>query len=150
MFCKASIYENIPLSDDVSRMTFFAPDIANVCEPGQFVMIKAWEGEVPFLMRPFSINSADAQAGTIDILYKLVGAGTQIMRTLSAGAAITVMGPLGHGFPLDKGYQRIGVIGRGIGIAPMRFLVERAAQMGINAHVYISASRESSIFDRVS
>lgn len=148
MYCEARVIRNITVSDDVMRMTFHAPEIAKECAPGQFVMLKAWEGDIPFLMRPFSINSADVQAGTIDLLYKIVGDGTRIMRKVGENDNVAVMGPLGHGFPIKENYKHIGIVGRGIGIAPMRFLVENAAQKGIDSHVYISGKNQNAIYDK--
>jgi dihydroorotate dehydrogenase electron transfer subunit len=99
-------------------------------------------------MRPFSLNSVDTAAGTLEILYKIVGTGTETLSTLPEGAEADVLGPLGSPFPLSENMERIAVIGRGVGAAPMRFLAEQARSFGIDVHAYISANREEHLFDK--
>ena len=93
------------------RLRVQASEMAAQTQPGQFYMLKAWEGNVPFLMRPISVNSADQNAGTITFLYKVVGEGTKLLAALQAGDALWALGPLGHGFPVPEGAKRVAVIG---------------------------------------
>ena len=148
MYITAKALENRIISPGFGRFLLSAPQIAEQAGPGQFVMMKFWQGTVPFLMRPFSLNTVDPAAGTLSILYKIVGTGTQILADLPAGSEVEVLGPLGTGFPLSEKMQRIAVIGRGVGAAPMRLLAERARHFGIDVHAYISADQEAHLFDK--
>jgi dihydroorotate dehydrogenase electron transfer subunit len=140
--------ENRPVCEGFMRVKLAVGDMAKGALPGQFVMVKCWEGNAPFFMRPFSVNNADASAGTMDLLYKIVGCGTGLMQKLAPGSEMRVMGPLGSSFKIEAGAARIALIGRGVGAAPMRYLAQKAAQGGIAVHVYLSASKEEYLFDK--
>lgn len=71
-------------------------------------------------MRPISIDHIDVQAGTLTFLYKVVGRGTELLSHLRGGDTLELLGPLGKGFPIDGSCRWAAVIGRGIGIAPLR------------------------------
>ena len=148
MYISAEIISNQIITPGFGRFLLSAPQIAEQAEPGQFVMVKYWKGVSPFLMRPFSLNSVDSNAGTLEILYKIAGTGTKLLSELPAGTKAEVLGPLGTSFPLSADMKRIAVIGRGVGAAPMRFLAEQARSLGIDVHAYISANREEHLFDK--
>lgn len=148
MYQTALITAHQMLFGTCCRITLYAPEIAAAANPGQFVMLRAWNGFAPFLMRPFSIHSADREAGSLTLLYKIVGEGTQLLAARSPGETVQLLGPLGHGFPLSNEQGRIAVIGRGIGIAPLRYLVEMALHSGNEVFAYLSAKTEQQLFDR--
>ena len=148
MYISAKSMTNRIVTPGFGRIDLAVPEVAAAAEPGQFVMIKYWKGAQPFFMRPFSLNSVDREAGTLSILYKIVGTGTELLAQVPDGTDVEVLGPLGHGFPIPEGAKRIAVIGRGVGAAPMRFLAEEARRRGIEVHSYISAGKEEHLFDR--
>ena len=148
MYCTGEIIRNESLCEGYMRMTIGAPEISRSALPGQFMMLKCDASGAPFFMRPFSINSADAQAGTIDILYKLVGKGTVMMANMRQRERVYVLGPLGNGFPLQLQSRGIALLGRGVGAAPMRFLAEYATKKGLTVYVLLSASCEEQLFDK--
>jgi len=86
--------------------------------PGQFIMLKVPSAEV-FLRRPFSIYDYAKQ--TVIILYKAVGKGTRALTSAGRKERVMVLGPLGHGFQLHRGYTPVLVAG-GIGIAGLHLL----------------------------
>jgi len=142
------VLSNEKICSGVYSMVLQTDKIADASAPGQFVMLKGWEGNEPFLMRPFSINTADSEKGTITFLYKVVGDGTKKMAGLQHGDAVRLLGPLGNGFPIDGGYKYAAVVGRGIGIAPMRFLVERLTAQDTIVYAYLSAKNEDFLFHK--
>lgn len=148
-YSKVTVISNEPVVKNYGRIRLDAVELAETALPGQFVMLKYWKGHAPYFMRPFSINSADKSRGTIDILYKVVGAGTDILRDLSAGAEVKILGPLGNWFEIKDSYKRAAVVGRGVGAAPMRFLAEELKRRGIETYAYISASTPEYLFDKV-
>ena len=75
-----------------------APKIAAAVVPGQFVHVRVPGLEPSALRRPFSVFDADA--GTVTVLYKIVGRGTAALAKEEVGAEMEVMGPLGYGFPV--------------------------------------------------
>ena len=105
-----------------------APAIVAKAEPGQFVHLKVPGLEMSALRRPFSIfNAANDE---LELLYKTVGRGTLAMNALKVGEKISVMGPLGHGFPL-KCEGRAFLVGGGFGVAPLYFLARKLLESGI-------------------
>ncbi|WP_333638583.1 dihydroorotate dehydrogenase electron transfer subunit [Tissierella praeacuta] len=89
--------------------------------PGQFYMIRGWNGLDPFLPRPISI--ADLDNGKIKFLYEVRGRGTHIISRLKKGDRLSVLGPLGNGFNLEV-QGKIALLSGGIGIAPMLYLAK--------------------------
>jgi dihydroorotate dehydrogenase electron transfer subunit len=148
MLQQGFVLDNQKVSENVFRMRLHAENVAATVNPGQFVMLKCWDGHDPFLMRPFSINSANSEKQEIVLLYKVVGKGTRIMADLKEGDKVNLLGPLGKGFPIKDTTKRIALIGRGIGMAPLRFLAERALERGILVHAYLSASSSNQLYDK--
>lgn len=100
-----------------------APRCAARAEPGSFVHLTCDE-DVP-MRRPLSIMRADAQAGWIDILFKVVGYGLAALARRKVGDQLSVLGPIGRGFVPHPARPRTLLIGGGVGIPPMVFLAER-------------------------
>ena len=100
-----------------------APLTAAHATPGSFVHIRC-DARIP-MRRPLSIMRADAGAGWIEVLFKVVGAGTAALATHRAGATLSLMGPIGKGFEWRPERPRLLALGGGVGIPPMVFLAER-------------------------
>ena len=99
-----------------------APRCAAGARPGSFAHLSC-DAQVP-MRRPLSIMRADARAGWIEILYKIVGPGLQALSEQPVGTTLSVLGPIGHGFTPDPTRRRTLLIGGGVGIPPMIFLAE--------------------------
>lgn len=102
-----------------------APSFENPL-PGQFVMIRIAGLNDPFLSRPISIYSFSRGKNfcTLELLYRVVGKGTQILAGLIEGSQVEINGPLGNGFKTDSIKENIVIISGGIGIAPLSLLIE--------------------------
>ena len=116
---KARIIENKKISEDIYLMKLSCDLKA---KPGQFFMFRSESfRNDPLLSRPFGV--CDEKDGEITFLYQVVGRGTEIMKNLKKDAEVKLLGPLGKGFDLvDK--KKIAVVGGGIGIAPLLYLVK--------------------------
>ena len=124
---KTTVVSNQQLGPDTFRMTLAAPKIAKIANPGQFVMVRVHPtSNDPLLRRPFSIHRV-GDDGILQLYYRVVGRGTKELSEVKKGVKLDTLGPLGHGFTLAED-RPVCVIGGGIGIAPMLFLVERLAQ----------------------
>jgi dihydroorotate dehydrogenase electron transfer subunit len=97
-----------------------APRTAARATPGSFVHLRCAE-HLP-MRRPLSIMRADAAAGWIELLYKVVGAGTEALAQQPVGTQLNLLGPIGQGFTPDPRRPRVLAIGGGVGIPPMVFL----------------------------
>lgn len=91
-----------------------APKIARKALPGQFVILKANEdGE----RIPLTMAEADAEKGTITIIYMVVGKSTALFKTLQVGDSYQdVIGPLGKATHVEK-VGKVICVGGGTGIA---------------------------------
>ncbi|HTO91456.1 MAG TPA: dihydroorotate dehydrogenase electron transfer subunit [Candidatus Sulfotelmatobacter sp.] len=100
-------------------------------EPGQFVQILLENPSPVLLPRPMSVASVSrrARALALGFLYAPVGAGTRALAELRAGAALEVLGPLGHGYPLERPGTPVLVAG-GRGVAPLLFAADWLAHSG--------------------
>ncbi len=113
------------IADGIFSMWLEAAEIARTAQPGQFISIYSNDSG-RMLPRPISICETDPEQGTLRIVYRVVGKGTEEFSRAQAGAAFDILGPLGNGFPLErcpKG-KRAFLIGGGIGIPPMVQLVK--------------------------
>ena len=73
-------------------MELSAPQIAASAAPGQFVHMKVPGKEAHILRRPFGIYSRDIAAGTLEVLYQVVGFGTDHMSRIEPERADHVSG----------------------------------------------------------
>jgi dihydroorotate dehydrogenase electron transfer subunit len=94
--------------------------------PGQFVMIRIAGLYDPFLSRPISIYSYTRSKSNcvIELLYRVVGKGTQILAGLIKGSQVEISGPLGGSYTIDPAKKNIVFIAGGIGIAPLSWLAQ--------------------------
>jgi dihydroorotate dehydrogenase electron transfer subunit len=95
-------------------------------QPGQFVMIRISGLYEPLLARPISIYSFSRgkDSCAMELLYSVVGKGTQILAGLISGSQVEIHGPLGCGFEIDEARQTIVFIAGGMGIVPLALLTE--------------------------
>lgn len=140
---EAPILENAAIADGIYRMVLHAEKIASEAQPGQFVMVMKPNDAAAFLRRPFGIADADRAAGTVTIIYRLVGRGTKAFARMKAGEFLSVEGPIGHGFALGKGKHLL--VGGGLGIAPLIFLARRLPEKPV---FLIGGKNEKEIFWR--
>jgi len=123
---KSIVIRNDRLTEDVRRLTVQAPGIAGHARPGQFVMVRVSSALDPLLRRPFSVHQISG-AGQLQILFKIVGRGTEIMAGLQPDQRLDIVGPLGRGFQYENKKKAV-LIGGGMGIAPLFFLAKSMMQ----------------------
>lgn len=142
-YFKAEIAENKKLNNDYSLLTFIPFSEPVEPEPGQFFMI-GMEGDYdPLLKRPFSVFRRTPKG--FQILYRIRGRGTSLMRNLGRGSVIHVLGPLGNSYPMPPKDHAPVLVAGGIGIASVFFLAERLAAAKNKAHIYYGARGASDL-----
>jgi len=110
----------------IYRMTVASAHISSNAVPGQFVNIKCCDGTQALLRRPVSICSVDRAEGKFDLYFQVKGTGTEMLARKKSGEFLDIIGPLGNGFDLDIAHRRIAVVGGGIGIFPLLFLLNES------------------------
>lgn len=123
----AAVIRQDVIAHDVYSMVLSAREIASRATAGQFVNLYSRDGS-RLLPRPISLCDIDAEQGTIRLVYRIVGQGTEEFSGLHAGDWIEVMGPLGNGFTKKQGAAIL--MGGGIGIPPMLELAKELHTMG--------------------
>jgi len=131
---KTIILSNQEISPGYYRMRILAPEYNKLAKPGQFVMFRVQRSLPPLLRRPFGIFCTGYAAPDcdgmpekefIEIIYKVVGSGTEIMQELHQGDRVELLGPLGRGFDLGDPEEEKILVGGGIGLVPLYMLAER-------------------------
>jgi ferredoxin--NADP+ reductase len=120
----------------VCEFTIEAPDIAKKAEPGQFVVIRAnEEGE----RIPLTMGGTDPDAGTITIIFQVVGKTTALLRSLGEGDEIVdVIGPLGVPTHVEK-LGTVICVGGGTGVAVMYPITKAYKEAGNHVIAIIGA-----------
>ena len=108
------IVKKEPLNPSVTRMSIDAPLVAKKVQPGQFIILRVEENGERI---PLTVAGYDREAGTVDIIFQIVGATTEKLNHKQQGETIPdFVGPLGK--PTEtEGLKRVAVIGGGVGCA---------------------------------
>ena len=117
--------------------------------PGQFMSVYT-KDRSRLLPRPISICEIDKERHALRMVYRVTGehTGTKQFSLLQAGDQIPVIGPLGNGFPLERGRgRRVFLIGGGIGVPP---ILELAKQLECENKQIIVGYRDGQTFLRES
>jgi dihydroorotate dehydrogenase electron transfer subunit len=120
---QAPVLEQSAFAADQFVLRIKAPKCAAKATPGSFIHLTC-DPSVP-MRRPLSIMRADARAGWVEVLYKVVGPGLRHLSTRRAGDVVSTMGPIGSGFVPHSDRPRTLLVGGGVGVPPMVFLAER-------------------------
>jgi len=100
---------------------FESPEISSVALPGQFVQIEPSPDLFPVTRRPVTINRLTKTG--FELMFDVIGHGTQLMAAFHPGDSVRVLGPLGKGWVVASGENWL-LIGGGLGAAGFQFLVD--------------------------
>ncbi len=145
------ICANDEVQKDHFLMKMYLPRTFGAVLPGQFVMVRIAGLTDPFLSRPLSIYSfsLEQNACVLELLYRVVGKGTQILAGLIEGSQLEVLGPLGTGYAMPDTEKNIVFIAGGIGVAPLSLLAEHlcvnSPSCGPNMIFYLGAQSSRQI-----
>ena len=122
------------LNPTVTHMTVEAPLVARKAEPGQFIIFRIdEEGE----RIPLTIAGYDRDAGSVDIIFQIVGATTQKLNRKEEGDYITdFVGPLGKPTETD-GVKKVCIVGGGVGCAIALPVARKFHELGCEVHSII-------------
>ena len=123
-------------------------DVSAVQAPGQFINIRL-DGH--FLRRPISVCDVEyadncSGEGSVTIIYKVLGHGTEEMTRLAPGTALDVLTGLGNGYDLSQSGEKPLLIGGGVGIPPMYLSARRLISEGREVTVILGYNSEDEIY----
>jgi ferredoxin--NADP+ reductase len=134
------------LSPNVTRLDVVAPRIAQVRQPGQFVIVHLSEQAERI---PLTIADADSAAGTIALVIQSVGKSTRDLVALEPGQTVAgIAGPLGKPTELISTGRAL-CIGGGVGTAVVHPIAQGLQQRGVSVLSIIGGrSKEWVIFEK--
>ncbi len=135
---QAKVVANEQLTDRLWLLTVDAADIAGNVQPGQFVhmLIPGMEGHI--LRRPFSVFHV-SEGSKLVILYQVVGFGSKQLTTVEPGAAVSIMGPVGHGWHAPEAARSVLLVAGGVGAAPLFMHAQELVGAGVDVEVVMGA-----------
>lgn len=119
------------LNPTVTLMDIEAPLVAKKAEPGQFIILRVDEnGE----RMPLTIADYDREAGTVTIIFQIVGATTKLLNAKNEGEFIQdFVGPLGVPTHVE-GLKKVAVVGGGVGCAIAFPIAKKLHELGAEVH----------------
>ena len=133
------------LNPTVTLMEVEAPLVARKAEPGQFIILRVdEEGE----RIPLTVADFDRAAGSVTIIFQIVGATTEKLGRLEEGNFICdFVGPLGRATHTE-GLKKVAVVGGGVGCAIAYPVAKKLHQLGCEVHAIVGfRSRELVILE---
>lgn len=140
---KRSIFKvqsNIALTKDVYKMVLVG-DTSGITNCGQFVNILL---DGLYLRRPISVNDYDEK--TLTLIYKVVGVGTEKMKSMEEGTSLDVLTGLGNGYNLSKAGDHPLLIGGGVGVPPLYNLAKKLIKEGKKVSVILGFNKKEEVF----
>ncbi|MCI9421812.1 MAG: dihydroorotate dehydrogenase electron transfer subunit [Dorea sp.] len=98
------------------------------------------------LPRPISICEIDKENGRLRVVYRVTGenTGTEQFSRMKVGDKISVIGPLGNGFPVEEAKgKKVFLMGGGIGVPP---ILELAKEIECEKKQIVAGYRDAQTF----
>ena len=133
----AKIVSKKQLSENVYKMELEAQLISEERKAGQFIILQLDEDYGERI--PLTIADANKEAGTITIIFQVVGLTTEELSEMNVGDDIPVLvGPLGRPTHIKK-YGTVVCVGGGIGVAPLHPIAQAFKAAGNKVITIIGA-----------
>lgn len=128
------IVDKRALNSTVTMMDIYAPLVAKKAQAGQFIILRVdEEGE----RIPLTVAGYDREAGTVKIIFQIVGATTMLLNRKSKGEYIQdFVGPLGCPTRTD-GIKKVCIVGGGVGCAIALPVAQKFHELGCEVHSII-------------
>lgn len=122
------------LNSTVTMMDIYAPLVAKKAEAGQFIILRVdSNGE----RIPLTIAGYDREAGTIKIIFQIVGGTTMRLNLKNEGDYLKdFVGPLGCPTKTE-GMKKVCIVGGGVGCAIALPLAQKFHELGVEVHSII-------------
>ena len=124
---KADIIGKEEVMPGVFNLIIVSPEISKNARPGQFVHVLCPTDDGFMLRRPFSIHRV-VPGRAFEILFQVVGKGTEALSRVKIHDSLDIIGPLGTGFKYSEDIRSALLIAGGLGVAPLLFLAEELVE----------------------
>ncbi len=149
MLGRKKMYEIVKmdnLAENIYLMEVKAPRVANLCQPGEFVIVRIDDkGE----RIPLTISDFNRETGTVTIVVQTVGASTKRMAFLKQGDVFQdFVGPLGNASEFihedleELKKKKFLFVAGGVGTAPVYPQVKWMKENGVDVDVIIGAKNK--------
>ena len=135
-----TITSNNIIAKNVYRM-ILAGDVSEIRNPGEFINIRV---DGFYLRRPISVHDLDD--GSVTIIYKVVGRGTEAMSCMSVGDTLTALTGLGNGYDLSLSGEHPLLLGGGVGVPPLYLLAKRLISQSRRVSVVLGFNTADEVF----
>jgi len=143
----APVVSNSEVMPGMHLMWVAAQELATLCRPGQFLMVRANTGLDPLLRRPLSVHRIAKEYPTyLALLFSKVGRGTELLAHLRPGESLDILGPLGQGFEVHSGSKNLLLIGGGMGVAALVALADEAIEEGKSVTLLLGARNAALLY----
>ena len=138
----ATITSNIEVRTGIHLIEMLAPQLAQAVQPGQYCMVRCCDTDAndPLLRRPFFVRSVQRGQGLCSLLVSVRGRGTSWLAKQQEGAALDILGPLGHGWTVRPTVRNLLLVGEEEYILSVLLL----AQVAIEQEIAITLVAQSS------
>jgi dihydroorotate dehydrogenase electron transfer subunit len=139
---KADVIAKEEIAPGVFSLKMVSPEISRVARPGQFVNVSCCDENSNFILRrPFCVHSV-VPGRVFEILFQVVGKGTEALSKVRQHDVLDVIGPLGTGFTYSEEIKSALLIGGGIGVAPLLYLAEELTEKKVMIYSMIGAQNK--------
>ncbi len=122
------------LNPTVTMMDIYAPLVAKKALAGQFIILRVDENGERI---PLTVAGCDKVAGTVKIIFQIVGATTELLNQKQEGESIQdFVGPLGVPTHVE-GLKKVCIVGGGVGCAIALPVAQRLHELGCEVHSII-------------
>ena len=128
------IVKRKPLNPTVTLLEIEAPLVAKKAKPGQFIILRVDDkGE----RIPLTIADSNKEAGTVTIIFQVVGGTTEKLNHVEEGGFIAdFVGPLGRATEIE-GLKKVAVVGGGVGSAIAYPVAKALHRAGAEVHAIV-------------
>ncbi|MBK5211216.1 MAG: dihydroorotate dehydrogenase electron transfer subunit [Coriobacteriia bacterium] len=139
------VISNREICPGVHSIVLVAPRIAKTILPGQFIHLDI-DKDALTLRRPLSVYKTDGEK--IEILYQIVGVGTDMLSKMTTSDTMSAVGPLGRDWPVKAEAKRALLVAGGLGAAPLGMLTEKLRAQGTQIYFAQGSTTEDRLIAR--
>ncbi len=131
---QAFVVRHTALPGGFFQLRLGVPGLSENILPGSFIQLQCHPHLV--VPRPFSIHAVDPERETLDLLYRVVGRGTEWMSRWEEGEMTWLLAPLGRPFSMISPPRSALLIAGGVGLPPLAFLARRLVEKGVRVVLF--------------